>query len=223
MIAGCSFNGNVPPQGENPASDGSISPRPIDGATPGGDGAVADAEPSPGSPDAFVPQYSLAVNLAGDAHVGSDFPGNYLADDGSYCGGNLWEVSVGIHNTVDDPLFQTNRYGTFTCAFGEGTMPMGDYSVTLLFGEVHRGSGCPSSGVTSRIFDVWLEGMRVMDDFDAVAASGGCVASVLSSTPMPVTRSFVTTVTDGTLNLETSGATNGMISALRIESAIPIE
>lgn len=223
LLAGCSFNGDVPSQLANSDSDGAPPANATDAGNAADDAApgVADAGPISGSPDAFAPAYSLALNVSGDAYVGIDYPGNYVADDGSYCGGMTWEVSAGIHNTVDDPLFQTNRYGIFTCAFGQGMLPSGDYSVTLLFGEVHRGAGCPSSGTSSRIYDVLLEGVRVLNNFDAVAESGGCVASTTSSTPAPVTRSFVSTVTDGTLNLELQGSTNGMISALRIESAMP--
>jgi hypothetical protein len=97
-------------------------------------------------------------------------------------------------------------------------LPPGDYAVTLLFGEVHRGAGCPSSGTLSRVYDVWIEGTRVLQNFDVVSANGGCVASTTSTSPAPVNRSFTTTVTDGTLNIETSGNTNGMISAVQIQS-----
>lgn len=223
LSAGCSFNGDVPSPNDNSGTDASMPPSPGNPDAAGGDGAPVDAGPSSGSPDAFTPEYSLAVNLAGLAHAGTDYPGNWLADDGSYCGGAVYGTIVGIHNTVDDPLFQTNRYGSYSCRIGEQALPSGDYSVTLLFGEVYRGLGCVNPASSSRIYDVTIEGVLVMDNFDPMAASGGCVASTVSSAPTPVSRSFVTTVSDGTLNIETSGQTNGMISALRIESAAPAD
>jgi hypothetical protein len=184
----------------------------------GADSGSGDAQQNPGDPDAQgEPAYSLRVNLGGAAHDGTEYLGAWLADDGSYCGGLSWEVTAAIHNTVDDPLFQTNVYGTFVCAFGE-MLPPGDYAVMMLFGEVHRGVGCPSSGTLSRVYDVWIEGNRVLQNFDVVSANGGCVASTSSTSPTPVNRIFTTTVTDGTLNIETSGNTNGMISAVQIQS-----
>ena len=219
MAAGCSFDGAVNSQSGGQDSDGAVLPG-EDGAVEGGeDGSTGDPDAGPGDPDAQgPPAYSLRVNLGGEAHVGTEYLGTWLADDGSYCGGNPWQVTAAIHNTVDDPLFQTNVYGIFACSFGEGRLPPGDYGVTLLFGEVHRGLGCPSSGTLSRIYDVWFEGNRVLQNFDVVSTNGGCVASTTSTSPVPVNRFFTTTVTDGTLNIETTGGTNGMISAVQIQS-----
>ena len=214
MASSCSFNGSVPSQGDS-QSDGSVQPGTADAAAPG----TADAIAPSGSPDAELPPtYSLRVNLGGTEHEGTEYVGTWLADDGGYCGGTTYGVTAAIHNTVDDPLFQTNRYGSFVCSLGEGMLPPGDYSVLLLFGEVYRGVGCGNPGSLSRIYDVWIEGALALNNFDVLSANGGCVASTLSSSPVPVNRLFTTTVTDGTLNIETSGNTNGLISAIQIQS-----
>ena len=174
----------------------------------------------PGQPDAMEeeeqvamePAFVFRMNLAGNEHIGTDYPGTWLADDGT-CTGNQWVESDEVNGTVDDPLFLTNRYADpVACTIGGGALDAGDYTVTLLFGEVYRG-GC-TNDVGSRIYDVSAEGVLYLDDFDAVAASNGCVLA----TGTPTSRTFTVTVNDGTLDILADGDTNAMISAIEVVS-----
>ncbi len=198
---GCSFDGGVSSGVQDSSSDAGEADAE----------AEADAEPP-------VPAYALQVNLGGGAYQGTEYLGLWLEDDGSYCTGGFVNTNFNdFHNTEDDPLFQAYRRDYFACAFGERLLDDGQYRVTLLMAEAYRGDGCVGAS-TTRIFDVSIEGNIVLENFDLMEATGGCVASLTIATAMPVARSFVVDVADGTVDLFTSGQTSAVISAIQIES-----
>jgi chitodextrinase len=95
----------------------------------------------------------------------------------------VYTRSQPINNTGDDPLYQSQRYGNFTY-----TIPIvnGSYAVTLKFAELYWGS--PGR----RVFDVVMEGQKVISNLDVVAHVGTFTAHEVT---IPVT------VTDGALTL----------------------
>ncbi len=112
----------------------------------------------------------IRVNSAGGAFT--DSQGFIWSADTGFTGGNTASVSSAIANTVDDVLYQTERYGAFTYAF---TVPAGGYQVTLKFAETYYTSGA-SSG--QRVFNVAINGTTVLDNFDIKAAAGGANIAV---------------------------------------------
>jgi hypothetical protein len=197
---------------------------------PGGDSSDAPSDAAPGQPDAdpaepdpdpdpvpMEPAFTFRMNLGGAQFTGSDYPGTWLADDGT-CSGNQYSDFDAVNGTVDDTLFQSNRYSDpINCTIGGGTLTTGDYTVTLLFGEIFRG-GCDNDN-GSREFDVSAEGILFLDDFDAVVANGGCVLG--SGTP--TSQTFTVAVGDGTLNIVADGnSTNAMLSAVEVVSVAQV-
>lgn len=91
--------------------------------------------------------------------------------------------------------FSTDRY-----AWGseemEYSFPVenGDYVVVLYFAENYFGTSrnASSNGTGDRVFDISIEGIKVLDDFDIFAKVGGMT---------PTTETFVTTTNDGILNV----------------------
>ena len=121
--------------------------------------------------------------------------------------GNASSTSSPIAGTTDDPIYQTERYG------GSGTLnyafPVtnGQYTVILHFAEIYFGA------VNNRVFDVSIEGAKVLDNFDIVRKVGSFTAT---------TESFPVNVTDGSLDIYFSslavdgGNNNPKVSAIEI-------
>ncbi|WP_167855699.1 malectin domain-containing carbohydrate-binding protein [Hymenobacter fodinae] len=107
----------------------------------------------------------------------------------------VYSVTSPIAGTTDDALYQTERsastnQGSFNYAL---PVPSGTYRVVLHFAELYW------SGPGQRLFDVSLEGTKVLDNYDIFAKVGALTAT---------TETFTTTVSDGTLNLLFSGLAN---------------
>lgn len=113
--------------------------------------------------------------------VGSD---QYLGESG-FTGGSTSTATSAITGTADDPLYQSERYGTsFSYA---AALPPGRYAVTLKLSENYW------TTAGQRVFDVTAEGQPALTGVDIVAAAGGRYR--------PVDTTFTVAVTDGTLDL----------------------
>ena len=104
----------------------------------------------------------------------TDSQGRIWSADTGFSGGNAASVSAGtaIANTVDDTLYQSERWGPSTYTF---TVPAGSYQVTLKFAETYFTSGAASG---QRLFNVAINGTTVLTNFDIKAAAGGANIAV---------------------------------------------
>ncbi len=120
-------------------------------------------------PPSFNP---IRVNGGGTAVT--DSQGRMWSADTGFSGGNAASVSAGtaIANTVDDTLYQSERWGPSTYTF---TVPAGSYQVTLKFAETYFTSGAASG---QRLFNVAINGTTVLTNFDIKAAAGGANIAV---------------------------------------------
>jgi hypothetical protein len=128
----------------------------------------------------------IRVNSAGSTFT--DSLGRVWSADTGFTGGNTANLPNAIANTVDDALYQTERYGVFTYTF---TVPAGNYQVTLKFAETWFLNGA-SSG--QRVFNVAINGTTVLNNFDIKAAAGGG--------NIAVDRTFAVTAGAGNNNLQ---------------------
>ncbi len=154
--------------------------------------------------EASQPGYTRRVNAGDGSYNGSE--GNWSADQeytvGSwgYVGGRVYSKTVSIKKTPDDRLYQSERYRMSAYRF---TVPSsGTYTVNLHFAEIfYKAAG-------KRVFDVKLEGRRVLTDFDIYAEAGYATALV---------KSFEVKVTDGVLDIEFVRKTDSpKISAIEV-------
>ena len=177
-----------------------------------GDGARIDT-----ATDASMRQTLFAYNIAGEAHSGTDFPGMWAADPGTICDGSSYQLAVDVQNTVDDPLFTRWQYSfsAINCALGT-SLPPDEYEVTLVFGEIWIGPGCPYNG-TARIFDIEIEGTVVEANVNTVAV-GGCCHPDATAPGTPFKRVFTRTISDGTANitLRAKGNDQAMLNAIML-------
>ncbi len=142
----------------------------------------------------------FATNSSGPAYT-SPSGVSYSADQ-FFSGGNTYTLaSAPVTGTEDVLLFRSERWGTFSY-----TIPVvnGDYEVVLRFAEIYWGE----SG--RRVFNVAIEGVQRLTNFDIFAAAGKNVA---------IDRTFPVTVNDGQLNIVFSAvADNPKLSALVVRS-----
>jgi hypothetical protein len=113
----------------------------------------------------------------------TDTLGNLWAADNSYTGGTAHYEADPIANTVDDLLFQNERWGAFSYSI---SIPNGDYVLNLGFAE----TVLPSAG--QRVFNVTAQGNSILTSYD-----------ILTQTPTntALIKSFLITVSAGTVNL----------------------
>ena len=110
------------------------------------------------------------VNCGSGAYT--DGSGNRWIEDTGYTGGTPYYSGAAIAGTADDPLYQSNRYGATTMRY-EFDVDNGTYTVQLHFAELyHQTAG-------ARVFDVMVEGVLVLDDFDIFAAAGARNTAVI--------------------------------------------
>ncbi len=151
---------------------------------------------------AITSRVVFAANAGGNAFVAPSDGTNYAADN-SVSGGTAWNGgAISINGTVDDVLYQSERWGGF-----EYSIPVtnGEYQVVLKFAEVYWASA------GKRLFHVAIEGTRVLTSFDIYKRVGKNVA---------FDTTFTTTVADNRLNVQfTPVADNAKLSAIVVRSA----
>ncbi|RDV10348.1 choice-of-anchor D domain-containing protein, partial [Pontibacter diazotrophicus] len=109
--------------------------------------------------------------------------------------GYTYSTTSSISGTSDDAMYQSERSattnnGTFSYAF---PVSSGQYKVVLHFAEIYWTS------VGQRVFDVSLEGVKVLDNFDIMQKVGAKTAT---------TETFTVDVADGTLDMFFSATTS---------------
>ncbi|HEV8722982.1 MAG TPA: malectin domain-containing carbohydrate-binding protein [Candidatus Binatia bacterium] len=158
----------------------------------------------------FTVTYSPRVNAGGSSYT--DGSGNYWAADRAYgsgpwgyVGGSTASTGDPIANTTDDVLFQDVRDGTISYKFD---VPNGLYDITLHFSEIFW------SGPNQRVFNVLIEGVPVLTNYDIFAEVGHDVAT---------TKTFYgINIQDGQLNIDfVTIVDNANVSAIHIAPARP--
>jgi uncharacterized protein YkwD len=140
------------------------------------------------------------VHAGGGALV--DAAGNSWSADGSYSGGTPWSTAHTVTNTATPALYQTCRYGSsFSYQF---PVSNGNYNVTLKFAEISR------TGAGQRVFNVAINGVAVLTNFDIYAHAGGSFIAL--------DEVFPVTVTGGAVNIQfTSGPSDyPMVNAIAV-------
>jgi Uncharacterized protein conserved in bacteria len=153
---------------------------------------VTDNLGAPSNPDQVVvtvnpatPGVVYRINAGGPQVTNSI---GSFASDNFFSPGEVYTVTNGIAGTTDDAIYQTERYsstdnGSFNYSF---PVSNGNYTVKLHFAEIYH------TTVGARKFDVSIEGVKVLDNYDMVQKAGAFTAIV---------ETFNANVTDGTLNI----------------------
>jgi hypothetical protein len=143
-----------------------------------------------------------------------DRSGRIWQSDRYFQGGSVFESTGHIIAAARDPrLFRTRREGAFAYDI---PLPPGVYELRLYFAETLYGeNNMAGGGETSRIFDVFANGARILSDFDVIGEVGGSAADI---------RAFkdVSPAADGKLHLKFEPKTNpAIVSAIEITPGTP--
>ncbi|HSC45220.1 MAG TPA: malectin domain-containing carbohydrate-binding protein [Candidatus Acidoferrum sp.] len=139
-------------------------------------------------PAAAQTQQAIRVNCGGPSYT--DTNGQVWQADTGYNTGVSSTNTVVATGTSDPALYQSNRYNAgSTPLIYKFAVANGAYRVNLLFSENY--SGLQSVG--ARVFNVKLNGMTVLQNFDIFAVVGANAA---------VVESFNTNVTNGQVAIE---------------------
>ena len=116
----------------------------------------------PGATEApTTPASGYYLNSGGGSYT--DGQGQVYGVDQNFSGGNVWAVSNAIDGTVDDLLYQSERWGEFSYAI---PLANGNYTVVLKFAEIYF------EAAGERVFDVWMEGQKVIANLDIYSQVG---------------------------------------------------
>lgn len=150
-------------------------------------------------PTTFSPLY---INAGGPAYF--DPQGVSWAGDTAFTKGDTWSTIQRVTNTSSPTIYETCRYGIFDYLL---PVPNGKYMVTLKFAEISK------FGAGERQFNVQINGVPVLTNFDIIAAVGAPFVAI--------DETFSATVSNGVLVLGfTAGAADlPLINAIQVVSA----
>jgi hypothetical protein len=145
------------------------------------------------------PEVIWTVNAGGPKYT--DGQGIIYRGNTHFNTGGAYTTTAAIAGTTDDRLYQSERYGDFSYGI---PVENGDYLVTLRFAEIYW------TQPSRRVFNVLLEGVKVISNLDLVAKVGPNTAYDVI---LPVH------VTDGQLNIKfKSVADYAKVSAIMVEA-----
>lgn len=129
----------------------------------------------------------ILVNAGGSDYT--DVAGNLWSADVGYVNGKTFSTTDAISGTLDDPLYQSERYNTSGNLHYAFEVPDGSYSIKLYFAEIYSGTW----SVGARVFDIQLQGATVLSSLDIYSEVGGDAALI---------KTFPVTVTDGWIDIQ---------------------
>jgi ELWxxDGT repeat protein len=148
---------------------------------------------------------ALRLNAGGAYRTPTGEP---FSADGFFSGGSSYRLrtAASIANTVADSLYLTERWGTFSYKL---PVENGTYRVILYFAEIYLGNVSPG-GVGSRRFNVNVEGVRKLTEYDIFARAGGALRATWEE--------ITVQVTDGILNIDflKGSANHPKVSAIEV-------
>ena len=140
--------------------------------------------------------------------------GRVWQSDRYFNGGTVFETgSRPIYGTRDPHLYQSRREGAFTYDI---PLPAGVYELRLYFAETLYGEdNVAGGGETSRLFNLYINGVETLKQFDVIAEAGSSAADV---------RAFrdVSPAADGKLHLKFESFSNpAFLNAIEITPGTP--
>ncbi|MGV3505119.1 MAG: malectin domain-containing carbohydrate-binding protein [Adhaeribacter sp.] len=160
-------------------------------------------------PAAPVIMAAHRINAGGSETTNSK--GTFAADNFfAPAPGHTYATGNAIAGTQDDGMYQTERSASADNGFFSYDLPVasGKYTVVLHFAELYFNTA------GKRIFDVAMEGVKVLDNYDIVQKAGANYTAAIET--------FMVEVADGALNIHFSaGAGEGGVNRPKV-SAIEV-
>ena len=129
----------------------------------------------------------IRINSGGPEYTSED--GKVFMADEYFVGGNVFNTTEPIEETMDDPLFQTERFGDFSYEIPVDSP--GPYNIVFHFAEIFFGVGSNGGGPGSRVFSVNIEGNPAFTDFDILVETNPNTALSRTINDVEVNDGFV--------------------------------
>jgi Tol biopolymer transport system component len=160
-------------------------------------------ESGPSNEVSVTPQVSMAPAWAVDAGGGA--AGAFVADTG-FTGGTTYSSTAvidtsAVSNPAPQAVYQTERYGNFTYK-ATGLTPGVSYTVRLHFAELYF------SSAGQRLFNVTINGVQVLSNFDIFAQAGGKNKAIVES--FAATADAAGTITIGFISVKNYAKVSGI-------------
>ncbi len=137
----------------------------------------------------------------------TDSQGNLWATDSNFNTGFTGSTPQAIAGTVDDPIYKKERWDPSNGSELIYSFPVssGQYRVRLHFAELYTGI----TGAGQRVFDVNIEGLPVLTNYDIFNEVGFLTAQI---------KEFIVTVNDSSLDIEfIHGIENPKINGIEVD------
>ena len=184
---------------------------------------ISDHDSAAPPPPAAIASIPLRINVGGGPATdtqGNAWLGDHVYDptegwgyldlngDSGSIDRKLSDPSLDIAGTLDDDIFTTERWNMDSYRID---LPDGDYDLHLGFAETWSGI----TGPNQRVFDVIVEGTKVLAGLDVFKEVGFNTAVVKTIAGVAIT--------DGQLNIEFApGVENPMINGIEVAEAIDV-
>src|SRR5579875_670878 len=172
--------------------------------------------------------HAPAAHAAGGVQINAGGPAvSPFVADTDYSGGSTASVSntidtSGVSNPAPMAVYQSNRYGNFTYTI-PGLTAGGAYTVRLHFAEEYW------TAAGKRVFNVVINGVQVLTNFDIFATAGGEYKAVVeqfnttASSSGAVTIQFVTVTDNAQVNgIEVLGGTSSTPTPTPTPTSTPV-
>lgn len=167
-------------------------------------GTVVPPPPPPPPPPATTETLPIFINAGGNNLI--DTQGSNWDADRAFTGGTSITTANSVTGTDIAQLYQSERYGNFQYNFN---VPNGRYAVTLKFAEIYW------TAVGQRVFDVTLNGTKVLANYDIVEEAGPLTAT---------DHIYEVDVTNEVISLQfLTLVDNAKVSGIAIESVVVTE
>lgn len=151
-------------------------------------------------------QQPIRINCGYASQTYVSTSGEQWLTDRYATGGDGLYTNDAIANTADRYLYATARYGLYGDFEYRIHVPNGSYRLTLKFAEIRYWNK------GDRVFHVFVNGARVLRDFDIVAEAGPRAA---------IDRSFGVDVDGGVIHIEFKGIVRyGIVNAILVEPKV---
>lgn len=117
-----------------------------------------------------VPRQLRPIRVAARASAYTDSSGRFWSSDRYFTGGKLVMRQEAVHDTSDPDLYRGERFGNFS--YSVTVAPGSTYTAVLHFAETWFGGGVQGQA-GARLFDVFCNGSRLLQNFDVYREAGG--------------------------------------------------
>ncbi|KAL5716602.1 hypothetical protein ACHQM5_018270 [Ranunculus cassubicifolius] len=139
---------------------------------------------------------------------------------GDFLGNGRASYIANSRSSGDQNIYSTARLAPLSLKYYIRCLRKGSYTLNLHFAEIMLEANRPNNTLGRRIFDVYVQGTKVLTDFNIAEEAGAVDRGIVKSYTVPVNESTLEVhlywAGKGTLSLPTVGTYGPLISAITL-------